>query len=92
MNKKVRQVTKTKIDALQDYRLDVIEKRIEKHDLLLETLIDSQNTMQNNFTELTTTLTIHNDLLSSAMSLLKKLSGTFIGVFALGITIMGALL
>ena len=80
-------MSKTKIDTLQDYRIDTLEKSFTKQEEIIDTLCKSHAEMQHSFTKITTMLDIHNNILQEGLHFIKKASALFITVVGLTLTI-----
>ena len=60
------------INAVQDVRIDTLETRIDRHEMLLEKLTDNQLELSTRLTELATSIDAQNHLIGEGFDLMKK--------------------
>tara|TARA_R110002012_G_scaffold184446_4_gene350974 strand:- start:18070 stop:18315 length:246 start_codon:yes stop_codon:yes gene_type:complete len=59
-------------DKVQDVRLDTLENRIDRHEVLLEKLADNQLELSTRLTELASSIDAQNQLIGEGFDLMKK--------------------
>ncbi len=59
-------------DSVQDVRLEHIEDRIDRHEMLLEKLTDNQLELSSRLTELATSIDTQNQLIGEGFNLMKR--------------------
>ena len=59
-------------DSVQDVRIEHIEERIDRHEMLLEKLTDNQLELSSRLTELATSIDTQNQLIGEGFNLMKR--------------------
>ena len=59
-------------DDVQDIRLDNIETKVDRHELLLDKLADNQLELSTRLTELATSMDAQNQIIGEGFNLIKK--------------------
>ena len=59
-------------DSVQDVRIEHIEDRIDRHEMLLEKLTDNQLELSSRLTELATSIDTQNQLIGEGFNLMKR--------------------
>tara|TARA_R110002074_G_scaffold252472_1_gene424243 strand:- start:71 stop:316 length:246 start_codon:yes stop_codon:yes gene_type:complete len=59
-------------DIVQDMRIDGLETRIDRHEMLLEKLTDNQLELSSRLTELASSIDAQNRLIGEGFDLMKK--------------------
>ena len=59
-------------NEVQDVRIDTLETRIDRHEMLLEKLTDNQLELSTRLTELATSIDAQNQLIGEGFDLMKK--------------------
>ena len=72
-------------DDLQDIRLDNIETKVDRHELLLDKLADNQLELSTRLTELATSMDAQNQIIGEGFNLIKKV---ILGLISLVSTII----
>ncbi len=67
---------------INDIRLDNIEQTVERHERLIEQLVQSQMDMKTGLTKVATELEITNGLIGSYMANMQKIIFTLIAIVA----------
>ena len=68
--------------GINDIRLDNIEQTVERHERLIEQLVQSQMDMKTGLTKVATELEITNGLIGSYMANMQKIIFTLIAIVA----------
>ena len=68
--------------SINDIRLDNIEQTVERHERLIEQLVQSQMDMKTGLTKVATELEITNGLIGSYMANMQKIIYTLIAIVA----------
>lgn len=68
--------------SINDIRLDNIEQTVERHERLIEQLVQSQMDMKTGLTKVATELEITNGLIGSYMANMQKIIFTLIAIVA----------
>ena len=72
-------------DDVQDIRLDNIETKVDRHELLLDKLADNQLELSTRLTELATSMDAQNQIIGEGFNLIKKV---ILGLISLVSTII----
>tara|TARA_Y100000592_G_scaffold100737_1_gene182400 strand:+ start:9279 stop:9524 length:246 start_codon:yes stop_codon:yes gene_type:complete len=67
-------------DDVQDIRLDNIETKVDRHELLLDKLADNQLELSTRLTELATSMDAQNQIIGEGFDLIKKVILGLIGI------------
>ena len=67
-------------DQVQDIRLDNIEAKVDRHELLLDKLADNQLELSTRLTELATSMDAQNQIIGEGFDLIKKVILGLIGI------------
>jgi|TARA_R100000479_G_scaffold174887_1_gene124408 predicted nuclease with TOPRIM domain len=59
-------------NEVQDIRLNNIETKVDRHELLLDKLADNQLELSTRLTELTSSMEVQNQLIGEGFDLIKK--------------------
>tara|TARA_R110000737_G_scaffold146369_1_gene176381 strand:- start:444 stop:689 length:246 start_codon:yes stop_codon:yes gene_type:complete len=59
-------------DEVQDVRIDSLEDRIDRHEMLLEKLTDNQLELSSRLTELASSIDTQNQLIGEGFNLMKR--------------------
>jgi|TARA_Y100001937_G_scaffold50575_1_gene70465 hypothetical protein len=70
------------VTDINDIRLDNIEQTVERHERLIEQLVQSQMDMKTGLTKVATELEITNGLIGSYMANMQKIIFTLIAIVA----------
>jgi|TARA_R100001440_G_C2432507_1_gene104652 hypothetical protein len=70
------------VTGINDIRLDNIEQTVERHERLIEQLVQSQMDMKTGLTKVATELEITNGLIGSYMANMQKIIFTLIAIVA----------
>ena len=61
-------------NEVQDIRLNNIETKVDRHELLLDKLADNQLELSTRLTELTSSMEVQNQLIGEGFDLIKKVT------------------
>jgi hypothetical protein len=68
----LQEVKRMSKDSVQDVRIEHIEDRIDRHEMLLEKLTDNQLELSSRLTELATSIDTQNQLIGEGFNLMKR--------------------